>query len=444
MIGNSVNRRIRWEMIIVACMYVGYVGFMLCKSSVSLFATTIKKGDLGLTTSDFGVIFAWGMAGALAGKLLTGMVADRLGGRNVFVLALVLTTATAAAFGAASHRSVFSLLNFVVQFTKSAAWPSMAHLIKSWFPVQKYGRVWGIISTSSRLSAVLSALLVAALLLVLPPQDGWRWGFVVIGGIVALVVVLLLLFLKGKPANVSLSSPQEERPIAAGKGTKTKTTSHPLDDKTLLAALVIFATSGRVWLICLSIMFLTVLMEFWTLIPQYLKETFHLTDSAAAGYSAAFPAGSFASMLVGGFVYDRLTKRGVMGVLCALLVIATGCVAFLWLLPNPNVNSTAGIVPAMVAIFLLGTAISPAYYLPMSVFSINFGGKHCGVLIGLIDACGYGLAIVFFLVGSDVAQHYGWPNLLAILIGVSVVALIVTTLFLYVDWRIALKTSTTK
>jgi sugar phosphate permease len=422
-------------------MYAGYVGFMLCKSSLPLFATTIKNGDLGLTTSDFGVIFAWGMAGALVGKLLTGMVADRLGGRNVFVLALVLTIATAVAFGAVSTRSVFSLLSFVVQFTKSAAWPSMAHLIKSWFPVQKYGRVWGIISTSSRLSAVLSALLVAALLLVLPPQDGWRWGFVVIGGIVALIVVLLLLFLKGKPANVGLASPQEER---LGDTNKTKTASHPLDDKTLLDALAIFATSGRVWLICLSVMFLTVMMEFWTLIPQYLEETFHLTDSAAVGYSAAFPAGSFASMLVGGFVYDKLTKRGVMGVLSASLVIATGCVAFLWLLPNPNVNATTGIVPAIVAIFLLGTAISPAYYLPMSVFSIQFGGKHCGVLIGLIDACGYGLAIVFFLVGSDVAQQYGWSSLLAILVVVSVVSLIVTTLFLYVDLRNSLKTSTTK
>jgi len=149
-------------------------------------------------------------------------------------------------------------------------------------------------------------------------------------------------------------------------------------------------------------------------------------------------------MLAGGFVYDRLTKRGVMVVMSASLVIATGCLAFLWLLPSPNVDSTVGIVPAIVAIFLLGTAISPAYYLPMSVFSIHFGGQHCGVLIGLIDACGYGLAIVFFLVGSDVAQNYGWPNLIAILIVVSIVALIVTTIFLYFEWRIALKTSSTK
>jgi len=64
-------------------------------------------------------------------------------------------------------------------------------------------------------------------------------------------------------------------------------------------------------------------------------------------------------------------------------------------------------------------------------------------LIGLIDACGYGFAIVFFLVGSDVAQQYGWPSLLAILVVVSVVALIITTLFLYIDWRIALRTSAT-
>ncbi len=68
----------------------------------------------------------------------------------------------------------------------------MARLIKSWFPERKYGRVWGIISTSSRFSAMISALLLAALLLHL----SWRSGFFVIGGGVALIVVLLFLCLK--------------------------------------------------------------------------------------------------------------------------------------------------------------------------------------------------------------------------------------------------------
>ena len=103
MSGYLANRRIRWEVIIVACMYAGYVGFMLCKSTVSLYAPAMKK-ELGLTDGDFGVIFAWGNGGAMAGKLLTGMVADQLGGRKVFILALIVTTAATVAFGVASER----------------------------------------------------------------------------------------------------------------------------------------------------------------------------------------------------------------------------------------------------------------------------------------------------------------------------------------------------
>ena len=116
MIGNSANSRIRWEVIIVACMYTGYMGFMLCKSALSLLAPAMKE-DVGLTTSDFGTIYAWGNGGALGGKLLTGMIADRLGGRSVFLLALGFTTAATLAFGAASRRSVFMSLNFALQFT---------------------------------------------------------------------------------------------------------------------------------------------------------------------------------------------------------------------------------------------------------------------------------------------------------------------------------------
>jgi sugar phosphate permease len=438
MIGDSASSRIRWEVIIVACMYTGYVGFMLCKSAVSILAPAMRE-EVGLTTSDFGTIYAWGNGGALGGKLLTGMIADRLGGRRVFLLALGFTTAATVVFGAASRRSVFISLNFALQFTKSAAWPAMAHLIKSWFAERKYGRVWGIISTSSRFSAMMSALLLAALLLLLP----WRYGFFVVGGGVALIVVLLFLFLKEYPADVGLKSPHELQQDVADHRTRTTKEAHPLDDVTLVGALVVFSKSFRVWLICLSMMCLTVLMEFLSFIPLYLEETFHLTDAAAAGYSAAFPAGAFVSMLVGGFVYDKLTKKGIMRALCALLGVAVACVGLLWLLPDLSVGTSGSIVAAIVAIGVLGMAVSPSYYLPMSVFSIHFGGRHCGFLIGLIDACGYGAAMVFDVVGSRVAEQHGWQSFLATLAVVSVVTLVVTTLFLFVDWKDSLKTATT-
>ena len=49
---------------------------------------------------------------------------------------------------------------------------------------------------------------------------------------------------------------------------------------------------------------------------------------------------------------------------------------------------------AMAIIFVLGFSISPSYYVPMSIFAIDFGGKHSGFLVAAIDIFGYSGALV--------------------------------------------------
>ena len=58
-------------------------------------------------------------------------------------------------------------------------------------------------------------------------------------------------------------------------------------------------------------------------------------------------------------------------------------------------------------------------------------------MIGLIDAFGYGAAMVFDVVGGNVADQYGWTSFLAILAVVSVASLVVTTLFLLGECRVS-------
>ena len=80
-------------------------------------------------------------------------------------------------------------------------------------------------------------------------------------------------------------------------------------------------------------------------------------------------------------------------------------------------------------------AISPAYYIPMSVFAIRFGGIHCGLLVGLIDALAYFGAMIFDFIGGEVAnKEGGWQDFLLILIVTSVIATITMIVFLYVDY----------
>ena len=72
----------------------------------------------------------------------------------------------------------------------------------------------------------------------------------------------------------------------------------------------------------------------------------------------------------------------------------------------------------------------------MSVFSVDYGGKHCGVLVGIIDAVGYLGAIFFDFYGGAIAdEENGWSKFLYILFAVSLVGFVTLTMFFISEYR---------
>jgi OPA family sugar phosphate sensor protein UhpC-like MFS transporter len=110
-------------------------------------------------------------------------------------------------------------------------------------------------------------------------------------------------------------------------------------------------------------------------------------------------------------------------------------VVVLWNLPRLPIATSLRLYTAMVVIFILGFAISPAYYVPMSVFAIAFGGKHSGFLVSAIDIFGYSGALLFNYFGGSIAQNYGWPVFLSGLLTVATLACLCMTGFLTLDYR---------
>jgi len=413
-------------MLVLAGMYIGYAALYMCRAAVVISSPAMFDDPrLGLDKTAWGAIIGWGTAGTLIGKLANGVLADKLGGRRVFMLSLGFCMLATGIFGTMSGVFYFSLAYFIALFAKSAAWPSMANLISVWYPKNWRGRIWGILSSSSRFSSLFATLVLGSLLLAI----SWR-GVIAISAVITGGVLLLLFFiLKQSPADVGLEF------VDSSGGDKRKR-PHPLDNATLAEALLSFARSPRVWLICVSSMCLTVLMEFQSFIPIYLKETFGLTAGIAAITSSAFPIGCLISVLPGGLIFDLLSKKNRIFVLGGMMIVSVFCVALLLALPRLGLTGDFGLWPALFAIMLYGLAIAPCYYIPMSVFSVDFGGMRCGVLVGIIDAAGYLAAMAFDFLGGAVADEVdGWHKFLSILFGVSILGSVALPLFLFLDYR---------
>ena len=425
---ESSGLRRRYETITLGSMYAGYAGLVLCQTALGISSSSMIK-DGSLTAAGYGDLVAYGAGGALLGKLTTGVLADRIGGRRMFLLALSSMASVTVLFGATSVPALFMLLGFAAQFVKASGWPSFAKLISAWFDPARYGRVWGIVSTSSRASSVLSGLFLSTLLFWL----SWHWLFYVAGTIAGLLVVGLYYSMREQPADVGLSPPETS-------ALETSDASVQTWESTLMSSLAFFAGSAQVWLICGAIMTLTLQMEFLSFLPQYMNSTFEIDDAWAGIASSAFPAGSFIALLVGGVLFDKMPRHKLPLVLGSLLAVGLLSVAALIALSGQETTSSVDLALAIAAIFVFGFSISPVYYIPMSVFSIEFGRTRSGVLVGIIDAFGYGTVMVVAPLAGRLVQHMsdtgqGWIPFLTALAGVSVVSLVLMPLFLTLQAR---------
>jgi sugar phosphate permease len=392
----------------------------------------VNDPGLGLDEADYGDIAAWGMAGMIAGKLLTGVIADWLGGRRVFIAALAITALLTVTFSWGTSSTFFAGVNFLLLFAMAASWPAMTSIVSVWYPPTQYGRVWGTLSTSSRLGASLSMILLGALLAIF----SWQYVFRTAGVLGLCIVVIISFYLKARPKDVGLPAIEDQVAPKGFKEHDEPKRHHFLDDKNPAEALWAFARSGRFWLICSSLMCTTILMDFLLFLPLYLTSFEGVSSSRAGSWASAFPLGCLLALIAGGFVYDRVSRKGRIGLLGGLLGATCLCVSALWCLKGlPMIPDSSKFPIAIVTLFFYGLTLAPAYYLPMSVFSNEFGGRHCALLAGLIDAAAYFASMLYLAAGGRMVVTWGWQSMIQLFLVISIIATLITVWFAFEDYR---------
>ena len=408
--------------IVIGSTYIAYASSMILRMIPTVAGNAIRTNEsLGIDLDIWGRVLAAGTCGALVGKFFCGWAADRFGGKRTFATALAIASLFVGMFAVSSTPAMFQATFFMTLMAQAAGWPSMTKIVVNWVSPKHYGRVWGVLSTSSRVGTLTATFLLGSLL----TWISWRAMLGIAATLGLIVSLYYAMRMRERPASVvpdhrDAESDAESEPAIP----------HPFDELTLVQAAPRFFTSLRFLLIAGSLMGLTILWDFLLLAPMYLTDTLRLDTASASRAASAFPLGSLIAVLAGGFLFERIDRQKMACVMAALMVMATGCLCIFSRLPEWELSPRVATALPIGLLFVFGFCLSPCYYIPASVFAIGFGGRHSGFVVSLLDAIGFAATAIFYFFGGSIAKHSGWSAFLWVLVAVALWSLVTTFLFM--------------
>ena len=387
----------QWQRRTALQLFVGYSAYYLCRSNLAVAAPLLIRefGGRGLDKEVLGQIASVGVLCYAAGKVVNGVLGDFVGGKKIFLLGMVGAVAATVVFGLGQGVAVFFGAWAANRLVQSMGWAGLVKTTANWFAYQSYGRIMALLSLSYLFGDLVAKLALGQLL---DLGLGWRGLFLTAAGLLAAVALLNALLLKNAPHDVGLPAP-------------------PVRPDSLFAAAPAPASVGALlgpyfcspaFRLMLALSFgLTALREvlnFW--LPTYLVEAAHVSEGAAARYSALYPLFGMASILGAGYLSDGwLRGRRAPLVLAACVLL----VPVLLLMSRPDAD---GALP-LVLVALTGLLLLGPYSFLAGAMSLDAGGPQgAATASGLVDAVGYlGATGALWLTGA-LAEHRGWSSAL--------------------------------
>jgi sugar phosphate permease len=402
------SRLARWQAINLALLVLGYAGYYLCRSNLSVTLPLIiqelsRKGmDANAVRVAMGSVASLGVLAYAIGKFPSGSLADLFGGRGNFLFGMSGSIAFTLLFAASGTLPLFTVVWMGNRLVQSLGWAGAVKIASRWFPFRRYGTVMAIISLSflfgdAAARQFMGFLLAAGL--------GWRGVFFTAAGVLALVL-FACLWLKESPAQLGEAEP-DERPD--NLFAESRDAGRPAGLRALLAP---FFSSGVFWLACALSLGTTILREtfnLWT--PTYFTQAAGMTAGAAAGTSALFPFFGGVSVILCGWLSDWFGRKGRAGMLLAGL----GLAGVVLLILGSGTTSSSHTLPVILVALVGFLTVGPYSFLGGAV-AMDFGGKQgSGTASGIIDGIGY---LGGVLAGDSMARisvDYGWNGAFVVL-----------------------------
>ncbi len=399
----------------LALLFAGYAACYYCRADLSV-STPLLVQELarqGLSHGEaiirIGSLSSLGVLAYALGKLFLTGLGDYWGGRRNFVIGVGGASLFTLLFAAGGTVPVFTLAWLGNQLTQSVGWAGLIKVSSRWFSYSSYGSILGILSVSYLVGDALARQQMGVLI---GHGYGWRALFL-FAALVALATLLAnLLWLR--ESRVEAGHPEATpNPLNLFAATE----SPPASVGALLLPLL---RSRAFLLVCLLSFTCTIIRQSfnnWT--PVYLRDHLGYSTSQAASLSALFPGVGAVSVLLAGWLSDRLGLNG-RSLLLFLGLSASAVVLLVLVSLRPGAAPT--MLPlaaiALVAFCLLG----PYSYLG-GAFALDFGGKQASAASsGIIDGIGYLGGVLAGDVVARIAVAFGWDGVFITLAAVSAAA----------------------
>jgi len=415
---------VRWRILTVALLVTGYAGYYLCRSDLAV-AMPLLIAELsrrGIAPDDaqirLGTIASLGVFAYAIGKFPSGWLADFLGGRRNFLYGMAGAILFTVLFGLAGGIPLFTLAWMGNRLVQSLGWAGMVKITSRWFSYSSYGTVMGIVSLSFLFGDAASREFMS---LLIGAGFGWRGLFYAAAATLAIFLLVNLVGLKETPLAIGFPEPPANPAnLFRSEGEK------PVPD-TLGSLLRTFGRSGVFWLVCSLSCGITILREtfnLWT--PTYFVQSVGLTVADAAQKSALFPLFGGISVLLAGYLSDRLGKGGRAAIIFYGMLLSVGVLLVLAFVGFGESKAPVALV-TLVAFLMIG----PYSYLAGAI-SLDFGGKQgSATASGLIDGAGYLGGVLAGNSFASVAVMWGWKGAFASLAAIAFLSSLAAGVYLH-------------
>jgi ACS family hexuronate transporter-like MFS transporter len=174
--GGFFSGRFRW--VICAVLFIGISKNYMDRQVLGVLKETLQH-DLGWNEIDYGnLVFAFQAAYAV-GMLAVGRFIDRAGTRIGYGLAMVFWSLASMAHALCGSLLTFGIARAALGLGESGAFPASIKTVTEWFPQKERALATGIFNAGTNVGAIVTPLIVPWITI----HYGWRWAFLITGGI---------------------------------------------------------------------------------------------------------------------------------------------------------------------------------------------------------------------------------------------------------------------